>query len=74
MTVDLSEFRKPANAVKCAMKNAIETLDEGETLIAALEAPDITTSSIHLWLRKRGQTMAVSTIARHRKKECGCAR
>jgi hypothetical protein len=74
MTIDLSEFRKPARAVKCAVKTAIETLDEGETLIAALGEADITTASIHQWLRKRGQKIAASTVARHRKQECACYR
>ena len=74
MTVDLSEFRKPVRVVKCAIKKAIETLDESATLVAALEAQDITTSSIHQWLRKRGENMASTTVARHRKQECACYR
>jgi len=74
MTIDLSEFRKPARAVKCGIKTAIETLDEAETLLAALQAPDITTSSIHQWLRRRGETMAATTVARHRKQDCACYR
>ena len=74
MTIDLSEFRKPARAVKCGVKTAIETLDEGETLIAALGEADITTASIHQWLRKRGQKIAATTVARHRKQECACYR
>ena len=74
MAVDLSEFRQPVRAVKCAIKNAIETLDEADTLLAALQAPDITTSSIHQWLRRRGETMAATTVARHRKQDCACYR
>lgn len=74
MTVDLSEFRQPVRVVKCAIKNAIETLDESATLVAALEAQDITTASIHQWLRKRGETMAATTVARHRKQDCACYR
>jgi len=74
MTIDLSEFRQPAKPAKCGVKTAIETLNEAETLIAALQAPDITTSSIHQWLRKRGETMAATTVARHRKQDCACYR
>jgi molybdopterin-guanine dinucleotide biosynthesis protein A len=74
MTIDLSEFRQPVRAVKCAIKTAIETLDEADTLLAALDAPDITTASIHLWLRKRGEKMAATTVARHRKQDCACYR
>ena len=74
MTIDLSEFRKPAKAVKCAIKTAIETLNEADTLIAALDTPDITTASIHQWLRKRGESMASTTVARHRKQDCACFR
>jgi hypothetical protein len=74
MTIDLSEFRKPARAVKCGVKSAINGLDDADTLIAALGEADITTASIHLWLRKRGEKIAASTIARHRKQECACYR
>jgi len=74
MTIDLSEFRKPTKVVKCAIKTAIETLNEADTLIAALDTPDITTSSIHQWLRRRGESMASTTVARHRKQDCACYR
>lgn len=74
MGIDLSEFRQSARVPKCGVRSAIETLEEGETLKAALGEPDITTSSIHRWLKKRGVSMSVSIVDRHRKQNCACFR
>lgn len=43
-------------------------------LRAALETPTISTSSIWRWIEKRGISVCLETVKRHRRGECNCRR
>ena len=72
MAIDLSEFRKPARPATCGVTKAIEALPDGETLRVALGTKDITTASIHQWLKTRGVEISAATVQRHRHQNCRC--
>jgi hypothetical protein len=74
MTIDLSEFREPVREGNCAMQKVIDSLPEGETLRAAFAEAEITNASIRRWLVKRNVQIGITTISRHRKLECACAK
>jgi len=74
MTIDLSEFREPVREGSCAMQKVIDSLPEGETLRAAFADPEITNASIRRWLIKRNVQIGITTVSRHRKSECACAK
>lgn len=48
------------------------SIEEIDNLAEALEHPTLQTKSIWRWLNSRGIVIAPTSIARHRRKECGC--
>lgn len=75
MKIDLSEFyEKPTQ--RCVVGRFIYELPEPdrETVLAAIEMPDITASSIHRACERRGAQFRVNSTRLHRRGECVCAR
>ena len=72
--IDLSEFRRPAKAVRCKVQRAIDSLSEADQkkISAALETPDITSRMIHEFLTRRNLEMTYSSVPIHRSGRCSC--
>jgi len=69
--VDLSEFRRKPTA-GCGFARLVIQPEHLETLKAAMQADDISGSSIHEWLKKRGYAIAEGSVRKHRKGTCAC--
>jgi hypothetical protein len=48
--------------------------DDWETMHKGLADPAITGKALSTWLEKRGFTISIWTIARHRRGECACSK
>ena len=75
MKIDLSEFyEKPTQ--RCVVGRFIYELPDPDrkTVLAAIEMPDITASSIHRACERRGAQFRVNSTRLHRRGECVCAR
>ena len=69
--VDLSEFRrKPVTG--CGFARLPMKAEHVETLKAAMQAQDISGSSIREWLQKRAYTISIDSIRKHRIGTCPC--
>jgi hypothetical protein len=58
----------------CALNSPRINAADLAALRAALETPTISTSSIWRWLEKRGFSVCLQTVQRHRRGECNCRR
>jgi hypothetical protein len=69
--IDLSEFRrKPVSG--CGFSRLDIKAEHVATLKAAMQAEDISGSSIHEWLKKRGYQISEESVRKHRKGTCSC--
>ena len=76
MTVplDVSEFEEANRRVYpiCSVRALALTEEQRAKLDAALSRPDITSAAVARVLRTWGFKVQEATVARHRKRKCGC--
>ena len=70
-TVDLSEFRR-IRKPGCNFANVEIREEHVETLKAAMQAPDISGSGIHDWMKSKGYIIGKEAIIKHRTGRCSC--
>ena len=69
--IDLSEFRRMPTA-GCGFARLPIKSEHVETLKAAMQAQDISGSSIREWLQKREYMISTDSIRKHRSGTCVC--
>jgi len=58
----------------CTLNSPRLAAEDLAALRAALDTPSISTASIWRWIEKRGISVCVETVKRHRRGECNCRR
>lgn len=69
--VDLSEFRRTTKP-GCGFGRLTIDDSHADTLKAAMTADDISSASIHEWMKKREYVVSLESIRKHRRGVCSC--
>lgn len=72
----LEDLRPPARTYTCKVAKVAEELEEKDRtiLLAAVDNPEWNFKTLSNELGKRGIIIIDNTIARHRRRQCGCFR
>jgi hypothetical protein len=72
----LENLTPPTRSYTCKVAKVAEGLDEKDRaiLLAAVDSPEWSFKTLSNELGKRGIIIVDNTIARHRRRQCGCFR
>lgn len=74
LSTHLRDQRRPRKGPPCSISLIVAALgdDDRRALLDALDDPSVSSSTIWRALRANGIEVALTTIQRHRRKECLC--
>jgi hypothetical protein len=67
-------MEKVRKGPRCALYEPRLLPEDAASLRDALNAQEVSTSSIWRWLEKKGADVGIDTVKRHRRGECYCRR
>ena len=65
---------RPRKGPRCSLYEPRLAPEDVGPLRDALNAPEVSASSIWRWLAKKGADVGIDTVKRHRRGECYCRR